>query len=249
MHILRTGYASTSNHRVGAVPVKQSWRLGSSWWRHQMKTFSASLAICAGNSPVPGEFPTQRPVTRSYDVFFELRLNKRLSKQWWVCWFETPSCPLWRHCNMFIHQRIIHIAKSTLTDCVDDTILHDLNCQPKDLPFWTTSVFHKSIRHEVKLLPYLLPNLIKAGNALYKIIVYLCVYSFNIYSIIARNVSSNTLFWYGLFGKHVLRQGKHTQLWQNALTRSNENNVSWGGLWHLYSYPVSFTKHSLCLFW
>ena len=33
------------------------------WWRHQMETFSALLAICAGNSPVPGEFPTQRPVT------------------------------------------------------------------------------------------------------------------------------------------------------------------------------------------
>ena len=51
------------------------------WWRHQMETFSAILAICAGNSPVPGEFPTQRPVTRSFDVFFDLRLNKRLSKQ------------------------------------------------------------------------------------------------------------------------------------------------------------------------
>ena len=54
-----------------------------SWWRHQMETFSALLAICAGNSPVPGEFPTQMPVTRSFAVFFDLRLNKRLSKQSW----------------------------------------------------------------------------------------------------------------------------------------------------------------------
>ena len=53
----------------------------TSWWRHQMDTFSALLAICAGNSPVPGEFPAQRPVTRSFDVFVHLRLNKRLSKQ------------------------------------------------------------------------------------------------------------------------------------------------------------------------
>ena len=52
-----------------------------SWWRHQMETFSALLAICAGDSPVPGEFPSQRPVTRSFDVLFDLRLNKRLSKQ------------------------------------------------------------------------------------------------------------------------------------------------------------------------
>ena len=69
------------------------------WWRHQMETFSALLAICAGNSPVPGEFPTQRPVTRSFGVFFDLRLNKRLSKQSWGWWFESLSHPLWRHRN------------------------------------------------------------------------------------------------------------------------------------------------------
>ena len=43
-----------------------------------METFSALLALCVGNSPVTGEFPSQRPVTRSFDVFFDLRLNKRL---------------------------------------------------------------------------------------------------------------------------------------------------------------------------
>ena len=88
------------------------WRT-TSWWRHQMETFSALLAICAGNSPipallaicagnspVPGELPTQRSVTRSFDVFFDLRLNKRLSKQSWGWWFETLSRPLWRHCNV-----------------------------------------------------------------------------------------------------------------------------------------------------
>ena len=45
-----------------------------------METISALLAICAGNSPVTGEFPAQRPVTRSFDVFFDLRLYKRLSR-------------------------------------------------------------------------------------------------------------------------------------------------------------------------
>ena len=45
-------------------------------WRHQMETFSALLALCAGNSQVTGEFHSQRPVTRSFDVFFDLRLNK-----------------------------------------------------------------------------------------------------------------------------------------------------------------------------
>ena len=73
--------------------------LGITWWRHQMETFSALLAICAGNSPVPGEFPAQRPVTRSFDVCFDLRLNKQLSKQSWGWWFETLSWSLWRHSN------------------------------------------------------------------------------------------------------------------------------------------------------
>ena len=65
--------------------------------RHQMETFSALPALCAGNSPVTGELPAQRPVTQSFDVFFDLRLNKRLSKQSWGWWFETPSYSLWRH--------------------------------------------------------------------------------------------------------------------------------------------------------
>ena len=77
----------------------------NSWWRHQMETFSALLAICAGNSPVPGEFPAQRPVTRSFDVFVDLRPNKRLSKQWWGWWFETPSSPLRRHCNVRVRTK------------------------------------------------------------------------------------------------------------------------------------------------
>ena len=47
------------------------------WWRHQMETFSALMALC----PVPGELPSQRPVTRSFAAIFDLRLNKRLSKQ------------------------------------------------------------------------------------------------------------------------------------------------------------------------
>ena len=77
----------------------QSRGFEASWWRHQMETFSALLALCAENSPVTGEFPSQRPVTRSFDVFFDLRLNKRLSKPSRHQWFETPLHPLWRHCN------------------------------------------------------------------------------------------------------------------------------------------------------
>ena len=77
--------------------------LPRSWWHHQMETFSVLLAICVGNSPVSGEFPAQRQVTRSFHVFFDLRLNKLLSKQSWGWWFEMQSCPLWRHCNVCIN--------------------------------------------------------------------------------------------------------------------------------------------------
>ena len=64
-----------------------------------METFSTLLAICAGNSPAYGEFPAQRPVTRSFDVFFDMRPNKQLCKQSWGWWFETPLWSLWRHRN------------------------------------------------------------------------------------------------------------------------------------------------------
>ena len=52
--------------------------------------------------PLCGEFPTQRPATQSFDIFFDLRLNKRLSKQPWGWWFETSSWSLWRQCNVVI---------------------------------------------------------------------------------------------------------------------------------------------------
>ena len=90
------------------------------WWRHQMEPFSALLAICAGNSPVTGEFPSQRPVIRSFDVVFDLRLNKRLSKQPRRRWFETPSHSLWRHCNDL--EKPSH--KSMLTEFTDVYIEH-----------------------------------------------------------------------------------------------------------------------------
>ena len=70
-----------------------------SWWRHEMGTFSALLAIVHGihrspvNSPHKGQW-------HGALMCFDLRLNKQLSKQSWGWWFETPSHPLWCHCNV-----------------------------------------------------------------------------------------------------------------------------------------------------
>ena len=60
--------------------------------------FRVTGPLC-GEITGPGDFPTQRPVMRSFGVFFDLRLNKRLSKQPWGWWFETPSLSLWRQRN------------------------------------------------------------------------------------------------------------------------------------------------------
>ena len=86
-------------------------------------TFFALLALCE----VTGEFPSQKQVMRTFDVFFDLRLNKRLSTQSWGWWFETPSRPLWRHCSVyFIPQGInlsggqkqrVSLARSLYADC------------------------------------------------------------------------------------------------------------------------------------
>ena len=103
MHIPNTFKQMSYNHcmlpEISNQPSTTCLYILLSWWRHQMEIFSALLAICAGNSPVTGEFPTQRPVTRTFDVFFELCPNERLSKQLWGWWFGTLSSPLWRHRN------------------------------------------------------------------------------------------------------------------------------------------------------
>ena len=92
---------------VLVIIFAHSWTHGAliSWWHHQMETFSALLALCEGNLPVTGGFPSQRPVTQSFDIFFDLRQNKRLSKQSRLRWFETPSRSLWRHCNVNLTTR------------------------------------------------------------------------------------------------------------------------------------------------
>ena len=64
-------------------------------------TTSSNGNIFRVTSLLWGESTSQRPMKRSFDVFFDLRLNKRLSKQSRHRWFETPSCSLLRHCDVF----------------------------------------------------------------------------------------------------------------------------------------------------
>ena len=70
---------------------------------HMMTSSNGNIfrvtGLLCGEFTGPGEFPAQRPVTRSFGVFFDMRLNKRLSKQPSGWWFETPSWSSWRQCN------------------------------------------------------------------------------------------------------------------------------------------------------
>ena len=97
LHYLMARHTTFRDHQF-----HNTWdrRCSTSWWRHQMEPFSGLLALCAGNSPVTGEFPAQRPVTRSFNAFLDLRITKRLGKQSWGWWFGTPFCSLWRQCNV-----------------------------------------------------------------------------------------------------------------------------------------------------
>ena len=74
-------------------------------WKH----FPRCWPFVHGNSPVTGEFPSQRQVKRSFDVFFDLCLNKQLSKQSWVWWFEIPLRSLWCHCYVIGRYTFVQI--------------------------------------------------------------------------------------------------------------------------------------------
>ena len=80
----------------GSFPYPMQW---VTWWRHQMETFSALLALCAGNSLVTGEFPHKGQWRGAFMLPLICTWNKRSSKHSWGWWFETLSHPLWRHCN------------------------------------------------------------------------------------------------------------------------------------------------------
>ena len=73
---------------------------------------STLLALCEGNPSVTSEFPAQRTVVRIFDVFFDLRLNKRLCKQSWRRWLKTPWRSLWRHSNVILQHTSKYIRNS-----------------------------------------------------------------------------------------------------------------------------------------
>ena len=105
-------------------------------------TFSALLAIFAGNSQVPGEFPAERPVTWSFDVFYDMRPNKRLSKRSRGWWFETPSHPLWRHSNVSLPQSMTEHFTSSYGCIITGDPLHSRALAHSRAPLFTQPCPH-----------------------------------------------------------------------------------------------------------
>ena len=106
------------------------------------------LGTLCGEFTGPGEFPAQRPVTRSFDAFFDLRPNKRLNKQPWGWWFETPAWSLWRQCNVKASHNI------------PDSIFFTL-CLKCDILYWRT---FQSIKRNQACAPGVLAYLIFSGR-------------------------------------------------------------------------------------
>ena len=100
------GMISSGHEFAYATTAELSWHVQnrdmklSFMMTSSNRHFSALLAFCE-NLPVTSAFPSQRSVTRGIDIFFDLHLNKRLSKTPRRRWFETPSRSLWRNCNNF----------------------------------------------------------------------------------------------------------------------------------------------------
>ena len=98
-----------TTHENSPIPEEGLFMMTSS----NGNIFRVTGPLC-GEFTGPGEFPAQRPVTRSFDVFFDLRPNKRLNKQPWVWWFETSSWSLWRQCNVSL--------------CTSSVLINDRKC-------------------------------------------------------------------------------------------------------------------------
>ena len=184
--------------------------LHMSWWRHQMETFSALLDLCVGNSPVTGEFPSQRPVTQSFDIFFDLRLNWCLSKQSWGWWFETPLLSLWRNCNvcsesdmkqntclLYKHKALLARVVYTLTF---------------DWTWWDCSVtgrnWHQCPTVELKKYPwcleYRLVSLTIVCYVYFSIMKLICLLMFP-YGVLC-NEHYSVAFWVGVIFAHIINE-------------------------------------------
>ena len=125
-------------------------------WKHFPRywPFARGIHRSPVNSP-------QRPVTRNFDDFFDLRLNKRLRKQSWGWWFETPSRPLWRHCNDLFKNRNLSQWQlcRPLRQCRFSLWQHTVSPVMTKLASWQLSAFGVKLPLNLILLIFFAPVL------------------------------------------------------------------------------------------
>ena len=117
---------------------------GYSSWRHQMETFSALLAICAGNSPAPGEFPTQRPVTRSFRQAGDLRRYRAHYDVTLMCGQDNAMALQWYHNErdgVSHHRRRDCLLKHFVQAQINENI--EWKHFPRHWPMWGESTGHR----------------------------------------------------------------------------------------------------------
>ena len=73
-------------------------------WKHS----SAPLTICEGNQPVPGGFPSQRPMTRSFAIFLWCAPEQTAEQTMRMPWFNMPWRSLWRCLNKWWLNSLTH---------------------------------------------------------------------------------------------------------------------------------------------
>ena len=100
------------------------------WWRHLNGNIFRATGPLWRESTGHRWIPSQRPVTWSFDVFFDLCLDRRLSKQSRRCWFETPSRSFWRHRNKMAGYVVTWLASILVAS---ETSVVDLIILPEDL--------------------------------------------------------------------------------------------------------------------
>ena len=125
------------------------------WCPNTITMTSSNGNIFRVTGPLYGEFTdqrwisSQRPVTRSFDILFDLGLNKRLSKQSRSLWFKTPSHSLWRHCN------VLKCVQIKARSCHEVRCLKLKNCrQCKMAPGrWDTCLAIMNYREQWEMTP------------------------------------------------------------------------------------------------
>ena len=168
----------------------------STWWRHQMEIFSVSLALCAGNSSVTGEFSWQRPMTRSFDVFFYPRLNKR-----WV--HNQDAGDFRRHrahydvSVMIMHRMCINIYALKRVYLIID-ILAGMQTRAHCMITWTEIVPRKYSKISVHITVLLTQTQISnmATQIIFDQYVNKTLQLYHIFCFYAEFAENNVIFWF-----------------------------------------------------